>query len=218
MQNPGNFMVKKKEIIFLVFLVLVLITINYNYIDSTLENFLLEDQTQKVLVERVIDGDTIVTEIGNVRLLGMNTPERGERGFLEAKEFLEDLILNKSVSLEYVGERQDKYGRILAYVYFNGENVNVRLVEQGFANYYFYSGKDIYSQDLINAWNSCINENVNLCEKSGEVCGECVEIVGKEIVNSCGFDCNIEGWEIKEEGRDKFVFDGSLSSGGGNGI
>ena len=40
------------------------------------------------------------------------------------------------------------------------------MVENGFANYYFYSGKDKYSDDLLEAWNKCIQNDVNLCEKS----------------------------------------------------
>jgi len=192
---------KKKEIIILISLAFLLIVLNYNFLDSTLENFLLGDQMEKTVVERVIDGDTIVTEIGNVRLLGMNTPERGEPGFQEAKEFLEDLILNETVILEYLGERQDKYGRILAYVFFKGENINIMLVEQGFGNYYFYSGKDIYSDSLLEAWDSCIEREIGICEKSEDVCGDCIEIQENKIINECGFTCNIEGWEIKGEGR-----------------
>ena len=134
---------KKKEITILIYLLALLIVINYGFLDSTVESFLLGEQMEKTRVERIIDGDTIVTDVGNVRLLGMNTPERGERGFLEAKEFLEDLILNETIILEYVGERQDKYGRILAYVFFEGENVNTKIVEEGFGNYYFYGGRDI---------------------------------------------------------------------------
>lgn len=201
---------KKKEITILIYLVALLVVVNYGFLDSTLESFLLGEQMEKVQVERIIDGDTIVTEIGNVRLLGMNTPERGERGFLEAKEFLEDLILNESVVLEYVGERQDKYGRILAYVFFEGENVNTKIVEEGFGNYYFYDGKDIYSNDLEEAWESCLKEEVGICKKSEDVCGECISIGEKGIVSSCSIICSVQGWMIREEGRDKFVFGGVL--------
>ena len=46
----------------------------------------------KARVRRVIDGDTIVAESRSIRLLGINTPERGEEYYLEAKEFLEDYL------------------------------------------------------------------------------------------------------------------------------
>ncbi|MEX0933107.1 MAG: thermonuclease family protein [Candidatus Pacearchaeota archaeon] len=206
-------MEKKKQIYLLIFLILIFFSLNYNFIDEKLGNFLLEGQAQKVLVDRVIDGDTFVTGIENVRLLGINTPERGEEFYEEAKNFLENLILNKEVTLKYLGEREDKYGRTLAYIYFNGKNINLKLVENGFANYYFYSGKDIYSKDLIEAWNSCIENNLNLCEKSNHICSSCISINEKKIINSCRFNCDIEGWEIKGEGRNKFIFDGILESG-----
>ena len=201
--------IKRKEIILLIFLILLILTINYSYIDEKLEDFLLDYEI--VIVERVIDGDTFVSGNNSIRLLGINSPERGENYHDEAKKFLEEMILNENVTLEYVGERQDKYGRIFAYVYFNEKNVNVNLVEQGFANYYFYFGKDIYSDDLTDAWNLCIENNMNLCEKSKDLCGGCIKIKENKIINSCSISCNIDGWMIKGEGRDKFVFNNTLN-------
>ncbi|NBS20073.1 MAG: hypothetical protein EBS74_09890, partial [Flavobacteriia bacterium] len=52
-----------------------------------------------VQVERVIDGDTFKAAFGektiSVRVVGINTPERGEKGFAEAtqaaNEYFQDL-------------------------------------------------------------------------------------------------------------------------------
>jgi micrococcal nuclease len=195
----------KKDPFILISLILLLFVLNYSFLDEKLEGFLVNQDS--VLVERIIDGDTI--EIENktsVRLLGINSPEKGEFYYEEAKEFLEDLILNKQVELEYVGERKDKYGRTLAYIYFNEENINLKLVEEGFANYYFYSGKDKHSDDLMDAWDSCIENNLNLCEKSTNICELCISINKNKITNNCDFDCDIIDWEIKGEGRKKFIF------------
>lgn len=204
--------IKRKEIILLIFLILLIFTINYSYIDEKLEDFLLDYEI--VVVERVIDGDTFVSGNNSIRLLGINSPERGEKYYDESKKFLEEMILNENVTLEYVGEKQDKYGRILAYVYFNEKNVNVNLVKQGFANYYFYSGKDIYSDDLTDAWNSCIENNMNLCEKSKDICGECIKLKefdykNEKVVleNNCNFSCDLNEWSIKDEGRKTFKFE-----------
>ena len=79
-------------------------------------------------VTGIIDGDTIVVENESVRLIGINSPERGEDFYEEAKKFLEDLILGEEVELEINGK--DKYYRLLAYVYFGNENVNIELVEK----------------------------------------------------------------------------------------
>src|SRR5258708_29837321 len=76
-----------------------------------------------VLVTVVFDGDTIdVGTVGRVRLLGIDAPEISH-GFdtaapfaREARQRLADLVLHRSVRLEFDGARSDVYGRRLAYV------------------------------------------------------------------------------------------------------
>ena len=43
-------------------------------------------------VERVIDGDTLDTNTGRVRLFGIDAPERGEKCFREATARLKELV------------------------------------------------------------------------------------------------------------------------------
>jgi len=202
---------KKKDISILLLLILFFLTINYNTFDNSLENFLSSQTTQTIFVDRVIDGDTIVSNGTSIRLLGINTPEREEFLYAEAKTFLESLILNKQVVLEFVGERQDKYFRTLAYIQSENENINVKIVESGFANPYFYSGKDRYSQAIEDAWEACINKEINLCQPSHHPCLSCIDINFNSITNTCLFSCNIEGWTIKSEGREKIIFNGTLT-------
>ena len=141
-------------------------------LNQALENIL--SVRESVLVNHVIDGDTIKSNQTSIRLLGINSPEKGELYHLEAKEFLENEILNKTVLLEYGKERTDQYKRTLAYVYFENKNINLELVEKGFANYYFPSGKDYYYSDFEKAWEKCIEKNINLCEKSEHICAGCI--------------------------------------------
>jgi len=145
--------------------------------------------------------------------LGINTPERGQEYYQEPKVFLEDLVLNKTVKLEFGKDKYDKYNRLLAYVFLDEENINIKLIENGFANFYFPSGKDIHYNDFKKAWEDCIKENINLCKKSEDKCSDCVEL--KEFnyknqytifYNKCGFDCELTEWKIKDEGRKNFVF------------
>ena len=114
---------KKKDVIILILLILVLFVINYGFLNDAFEKFL--NTSEKVHVDRIIDGDTIESNSTSIRLLGINTPERGELYFEEAKEFLEEEILNKTVTLKYGKDRRDKYNRTLAYVFLDNININI---------------------------------------------------------------------------------------------
>ncbi len=202
-------MKKRKEIIVLAVLLLALFVLNYSSLDKITGNFLNENRN--VHIDRVIDGDTVVAENETIRLLGINTPERGEILYDEAKKFLNDSIFNKSVFLEENG--LDRYKRTLAYLNFNGENVNLKLVEEGFANPYFPKGKEKYYDKFFEAWNKCMNENKNLCEKSTNNCSSCIALKdwdtkNEELIlyNKCTFSCELTNWSIKDEGRKKFTF------------
>ncbi len=93
---------------------------------------------------RVIDGDTILLERGErVRLIGVDTPEIAhphgpeEKFGKEASAFTEQLAEGKPVRLEFGREREDAYGRTLAYVYLeDGTMLNAELIRQGFGTAY----------------------------------------------------------------------------------
>lgn len=94
-------------------------------------------------VSRVIDGDTIELSTGEIiRLICIDSPERNLKGYLESKEFLESLVLNKNIRLESDNDDKDKYNRSLRYVYVNSSDkeifVNKELVKQGYATLFPY--------------------------------------------------------------------------------
>ena len=67
----------KKNLRFLiVVLVVVLIAVDYPILNRLLTNWLVDYEVG--IVERVIDGDTVVVNGTSVRLLGINTPEKKE--------------------------------------------------------------------------------------------------------------------------------------------
>jgi len=203
---------KQKDVLVLALLIIALVIINYSWLDNALNNFL--NTYEQVHVDRIIDGDTIESNKTSIRLLGINTPERGELYYEEAKEFLEQEILNKTVNLKYGKERYDKYQRVLAYIFLDNTNINLKIVENGLANTYFPSGKDKYYNQFIEAWDDCIDSQVNLCEPSQHVCASCVEIKDTETLkNNCDFSCDITNWRIKSEGRDNIIFSEVLESG-----
>ncbi len=112
-----------------------------------------------ILVVRAVDGDTLKLENGErVRLIGIDTPEMHESEKLyrdsrksgqdvktiqalgrRAYYFTRDLVEGKRVRLEFDVEKQDKYKRLLAYVYLkDGTFVNAEIVKQGYASLMTY--------------------------------------------------------------------------------
>lgn len=72
-----------------------------------------------------------------VRLLDIDTPEKGQPYAEQSKEQLQRLLEDKSLVL--LGAKYDKYGRRLTVIEANGENVNDVMVETGAAWVWRYS-------------------------------------------------------------------------------
>lgn len=96
-------------------------------------------------VVSVTDGDTFSVNINGektkIRLIGVNTPEsvapdedrNCEEGKVASRE-MKSLLNGKKVYLEFDKEREDKYGRTLAYAYLeDGTMINKYLLEKGYA-------------------------------------------------------------------------------------
>lgn len=85
-------------------------------------------------VARVIDGDTFVlTDSTRIRLIGVDTPERGQPGADRATAFLKASVLEQNITLRYDQDRTDRYGRTLAYVYVGDISINEELLKKGLA-------------------------------------------------------------------------------------
>ncbi len=90
-------------------------------------------------VIKIIDGDTVDVRSTagteeRVRVIGIDTPERGECGFTEASTALSQITLNQQVSL-VAGARddRDRYNRILRYLDVGSTDAGLKLIEGGFA-------------------------------------------------------------------------------------
>ena len=91
------------------------------------------DDCPALPVERVIDGDTLDTGAGRVRLFGVDTPERGEQCFNQAARALEELA-GGTVRVEVGPRLRDPNGRLLYYVYTeSGYSVDEILILEGLA-------------------------------------------------------------------------------------
>lgn len=79
---------------------------------------------RKEKVTKITDGDSFLTDKRKnpVRLANVDTPEKRQPGYQNAKKCLEKLILNQEVSIETVA--RDKYRRSVAKVKVGNKSVN----------------------------------------------------------------------------------------------
>jgi len=136
-------------------------------------------------VVKVIDGDTIELDGGErVRLVGINTPEKGEPCYDEARLFLEGIVLGKRVSVVNYG--RDRYGRMLGEIYASGKNVNLLLLEEGLAVSYY--GESVAWDDYLLAEAGGFESGGCVWERGpfyGCVYVERVGATGFVVVNGC---------------------------------
>ena len=98
---------------------------------SIITNFIFYTKLQhQYLVTEVVDGDSFQLKSGKrVRLIGVSAPEYDRCGGSEAKQLLEQLILNKIVILKE--EHTEAFGRSLALVYYNDQLINEIILKKG---------------------------------------------------------------------------------------
>jgi len=97
-------------------------------------------------VVHVVDGDTIDVALDSgprirVRLIGVDTPERGQCFFTRATNVTERLSAAKRVVLQGDATQatHDRYGRLLAYVWLpGGHDLGLQLLRAGVARVYVY--------------------------------------------------------------------------------
>lgn len=126
-----------------------------------------------VTVVHVCDGDTIIlSDKKHVRYIGINAPEIShdmkppEYFGNEAREFNKKLVLGKRVRLAFDQERQDAYGRILAYVYLeDGTFVNAELVKEGFVHVLYVLPNVKHYESLLNAQQKAIEKQKGMWTK-----------------------------------------------------
>jgi endonuclease YncB( thermonuclease family) len=89
-------------------------------------------------VTKIVDGDTVdVTKAGTtnrIRVIGIDTPEIGQCGYLEATANMTALLAGKHVNV-VAGARDDvdRYGRYLRYLDVDGTDAGLRQIQGGLA-------------------------------------------------------------------------------------
>jgi len=98
-------------------------------------------------VRSVYDGDTIRADVDcgfgiwtanqPLRLLGIDAPELGQPGGKEARDYLRGVLpIGTEVVIRTVKDEREKYGRLLAAISLNGEDVNLTMIQTGHAKPY----------------------------------------------------------------------------------
>jgi micrococcal nuclease len=199
---------KTKAILFaLIFLIVVI----FAYLKESNGN------VQTAMVVRVIDGDTIELSNGNiVRLIGINAPEKGSYYFEEAKTALKNLVENKTVKLEKDVNNNDKYGRLLRYIFLGDKLINLELVKNGYAHVFIVKPDTKYKKELINAENEaklkqlglwklskyagCIKlRNFNYIERNANPNDEYVT-----LKNVCNYTIDFSNWTISDNAENSY--------------
>ncbi len=132
------------------------------------------------VVQRVVDGDTIIVETGGVeervRLIGIDTPESVKPGTevecygKEASEQTKDLLPEGTeVVLERDVEARDRYDRLLAYVHraSDGLFVNESLVSDGYAQPATYPPNVAHTDEFVAAGQAARGHNLGLWGECG---------------------------------------------------
>ncbi len=135
-------------------------------------------------VTKIEDGDTFVLKNDvTVRMLGINAPE----GNSSASAYLKDLV-GKKVFLEYDRYQDDKYGRVLAWVWINCESSPTFLPAD-----YMHKSNNESNEGLI--------ENPEGCKKG--------KLVNEELVTLHYADPVVykDRGELKYEKRLQFMLD-----------
>ena len=115
-------------------------------------------ETYKVV--RVVDGDTFIIDYNGieerVRLIGVDTPESVHPNEKKNTEFgktvsnySKENLTNKEVQIEFDVSQRDKYGRLLCYVYIDGQMYNKLLLEEGLAKVATYPPNVKYVDEFV---------------------------------------------------------------------
>ena len=87
-------------------------------------------------VIRVVDGDTVYVldskkQQHNIRMAGIDAPEKGQPFSKAATKFLKKLVAGKQVCVEWY--KKDRYQRLVGVVFYNNKDINYEMVKHGYA-------------------------------------------------------------------------------------
>ena len=185
----------------------------------------------------VIDGDSFMALVDDqeveVRLLGINAPERNDCFGFEARDRLAAMLANDFVLVADTGDDVDQFGRLLRYAYVGERNVGERMVKEGYA---FALATGHTERDAFRrVYRQAINTRAGMWQP--DACGDATtasigisalefnptgpdsdDLNGEWVTfqNAGGGDVDLSGWELRDESsRNSYEFsDGQILTGG----
>lgn len=116
------------------------------------------EKAGEITIDRVVDGDTFVsTSTGkeeNYRLLLVDTPEtvhpnKEEEPYgAEASAYTKERLEGQTVEIEFDQSERDQYGRLLVYVWIDGQLFNQELLQEGLAQVSVYPPNTRYVDEF----------------------------------------------------------------------
>lgn len=133
-----------------------------------------------VTLDRDVDGDTIKVFYNGkkttVRMLLIDTPEDVKKNTciqpysLEAAQRTKKLVSSGKLTLEFDGNKTDKYGRLLAYVFVDGKSVQEDLLKNGYARVaYVYKNHYKYLEQFKTDETIAKSKKLRIWSKTGYV-------------------------------------------------
>lgn len=165
-------------------------------------------------VTRVIDGDTLDTDFGRVRILSINAPEKGQRCSNNATKFLESFNGSKLTFFRDI-EDKDKYNRFLRHVYYQGELISQKMVRNGLAKSYCFFPNLNHCSEIKKAQTKAMENRIGcLWSESDETCLVISEADKRgdlaQITNICARNVGLDGVYAESDGRQRVKFFGTL--------
>lgn len=116
----------------------------------------LHDGSYDATGVRSLDGDSIYVRLadGNqqeVRLIGIDAPEKSMPHANDARTFLRKTIANRKLWITPGTEAQDQFGRRLGWIEIDGKSLSAMMLEQGFAAAYVIPPNIDWTDQLLAA-------------------------------------------------------------------
>ncbi len=166
----GKLIYHRNYILTIGFFVLFILLLSSKHWDSK-QGAEKEDKEKDTLIKldksaiRPDDGDTFFYKDLTIRILGIDAPEiiHKEHGIFKDQPYgrkaaeMTINILRKAKIIEYLPFQDDKYGRLLAHVFVDGELLSIHLIRAGLAyeniSYYGDNGFPDLAEKILKAVN-----------------------------------------------------------------